>query len=388
MRIFDLDRRTARPQTENQGSINWEGLGLAGLAVVTFAVSAALSRKDNQDSGNASLGQSGDFGESKRLGRATLAALAAPAAAKGAAKLFDYIDKMEPVQSLSAPLSTTQAVSTPLLKPSLVPLWTPPPDADLLRLIPHPSVILAIGKRGAGKTVFGYRLLELNRDRAEPYLVGPSSLQKLLPSWIGIVQRLEDAPHGAVVLLDEAYMTYHARGSMTADGRTIGQAVNLSRQRGQTLIFVVQELRQLDVNVVSQADVVAIKELSEISREFERKELRKVTDRARAAFAATPVQDKRGLTWIHSEPTAFQGLTRNEMPSFWKPALSRSFAEAGSGSTHAAPRRGTGTPRTELEDRARALQQTGHTYGKIAAIMGLPKSTVWDLLNPRTPDVG
>ena len=146
--------------------------------------------------------------------------------------------------------------------------------------------------------------------------MGPSSLQKLLPSWIGIVQRLEDAPHGAVVLLDEAYMTYHARGSMTADGRTIGQAVNLSRQRGQTLIFVVQELRQLDVNDVSQADVLAIKELSEISREFERKELRKVTDRARAAFAATPVQDKRGLTWIHSEPTAFQGLTRNEMPSF------------------------------------------------------------------------
>ena len=183
-------------------------------------------------------------------------------------------------------------------------------------------------------------------------------------------------------------MTYHARGSMTADGRTIGQAVNLSRQRGQTLIFVVQELRQLDVNVVSQADVVAIKELSEISREFERKELRKVTDRARAAFAATPVQDKRGLTWIHSEPTAFQGLTRNEMPSFWKPALSRSFAEAGSGSTHAAPRRGTRTPRTELEDRARALQQTDHTYGKIAAIMGLPKLMVWDLLNPRTPDVG
>ena len=38
-----------------------------------------------------------------------------------------------------------------------------------------------------------------------------------------VVERLEDVPYGAVVLLDEAYITYHARGSMSGEGRTIGQ---------------------------------------------------------------------------------------------------------------------------------------------------------------------
>jgi hypothetical protein len=245
-------------------------------------------------------------------------------------------------------------------------------------------VILVIGKRGSGKSALGYRLLELYRPRATPYVVGlPPQAQKLLPEWVGVVGHLEDVPHGAVVLLDEAYMTYHARASMTSGGRTIGQAVNLSRQRGHSLIFIVQEARQLDVNIISQADVLAVKELSELSRGFERRELSRLTDQARVAFADVR-GDKRRWTWVYTERADFTGMVENTLASFWRPALSHAFANtAGVQQENQPPshRNGARTPREDLVVRAKGLISSGHSYGKAAQAMGLPRSTVWDLVN-------
>ncbi len=87
---------------------------------------------------------------------------------------------------------------------STAPAWSPPADSQLQRIAPHPSVGAIIGKRGSGKSAFGYRMLELQRDRVACYVVGPSSLRKHLPGWIGIVQDVADVPSNAVVLVDEA----------------------------------------------------------------------------------------------------------------------------------------------------------------------------------------
>ena len=194
-------------------------------------------------------------------------------------------------------------------------------------------------------------------------------------------------PHTAV-LVDEAYLHLHARNSMSGAGRSIGAAVNLSRQRGQTLIFIAQEARQLDVNVISQADVVAIKRLSEVSREFERRELRRFTDKARAEFKAVP-GEHRQWTWVYSDKADFSGMVQNQLASFWRPGLSRAFADVGHAVTSGeqskrfttVPRKGTQTSREELSAKANALRSAGHSYGQVSKILGIPKSTVWDLVN-------
>jgi hypothetical protein len=209
------------------------------------------------------------------------------------------------------------------------------------------------------------------------------SLQRLLPDSIGVVERLEDVPNGAVVLIDEAYLELHARNSMSESGRRIGAMVNLARQRNQTLIFIVQEARQLDVNIISQADVIVVKELTEISQGFERKELQRFTARARAAFATVKGNPQR-WTWVHSESADFEGLVENELASFWRPALSHAFANVPGveqAAQQVSPRKGARTPREELVTRAKSLINSGHSYGKAAQILGLPRSTVWDLVN-------
>ena len=269
-------------------------------------------------------------------------------------------------------------------------VFAPPPDTPWLRLAPHPSVILVLGKRGSGKSALGYRLLELFRNQAVPYVVGlPQSARKLRPDWIGCANSLEDVPSKAVVLLDESYIKYHARDSMSDEGRTIGQMVNLSRQRAQTLIFIVQEARQLDVNAISQADVIAVKELSEISRDFERRELKRFTDKARTAFAGAKGNRQR-WTWVYSEAAGEAGLVENELASYWKPALSRAFAQAtpDQNSNGAGQRMGVKTSREELKGRALALRQQDQSYGVIGKILGISKTLAWELVNgPNEPSI-
>ena len=205
-----------------------------------------------------------------------------------------------PVAHSVATIPVIRSIATPIQPVRITPReapaaeWSPPSDHQWLALAPHPSVTVIIGPRGSGKSHLAHRLLELLRVHADPYVVGPVSLRALLPKEIGVVQRLEEVPPGAAVLIDEAYAVFGARNSMTAAGRSIGELVNLSRQRGWSLIFVTQDSRQLDVNILSQADVIAIKGVNEIGREFERRELRPYIDRAAAAFATIQGDHRRG----------------------------------------------------------------------------------------------
>ena len=285
------------------------------------------------------------------------------------------------IRSIATPIQPVRI--TPREAPAAE--WSPPSDHQWLGLAPHPSVTVIIGPRGSGKSHLAHRLLELLRVHADPYVVGPASLRALLPKAFGIVQRLEDVPPRAAVLIDEAYAAFGARSSMTAAGRSIGELVNLSRQRGWSLIFVTQDSRQLDVNILSPDDVIAIKGVNEIGREFERRELRPYIDRAAAAFATVP-GDRRPWTWVYSTKTGFAGLVRHEPASYWRPALSNAFARGMSVDDRterktAAPRQGTRLSKDELRARAKDLVLVRHhSIRQAAKVMGLPKSTISDLV--------
>jgi hypothetical protein len=240
--------------------------------------------------------------------------------------------------------------------------------------------VLTIGWRGAGKSALNYRLLELLRSHGEPYVVGlPAQAHKYLPDWLGTQDRLEDVPQGAVVLLDESYLQLHSRASMSQAGRSIGNLINLSRQNRQTLLFVVPDARQLDVNIVSQIDVLAVKELSNLSKGYDRPQLRRLTDKARAAFA-TVLGNKQKWTWVYADAANFEGLVKNELPSYWNTRLSHAYAheEAPSKSS---PKRGKRLTREEMKSQAKKMHASGFSYAQIAHALGISKTMAWNLVN-------
>lgn len=273
------------------------------------------------------------------------------------------------------PMHEIQVPFEPQQTPSIIQL---PLDHNLTEIIPHPSVALILGKRGSGKTAQGYRLLEISRYRATPYVVAlPKAAQKLLPEWIGFAEDLEEVPHDSIVLIDEAYISYHSRGSVNARSKAMSQIINLSRQRNQTLVFVSQEARQIDRNIASSANVVIFKELGMLQLEFDRSELNKLARHAKTQFDGIN-GDKRGWSYIYSPEVDFLGLMQNALPSFWKPSLSRIFATENPDPSKRYPKRLTKEERIE---KAKELFGSGLSYDQIGKILNVTKGTAYNYIN-------
>ena len=121
-----------------------------------------------------------------------------------------------------------------------------------------------------------------------------------------------------------------------------------------------------------------VKELSDLSKGFERPQLRKLTDKARAAFE-TVQGDRRRWSWVYSEPAGYEGLTPNELASFWTSGLSRAFVSPSGGPAPA--RRGKRPSHQELQREARRMRAAGLSYAQIAANLGVSKTQAWRLGN-------
>ena len=264
-----------------------------------------------------------------------------------------------------------------LVKPTLPAKPVLETDAAWRRKLIHPSIVLILGKRGSGKSALAYRLLELFRYGAKPYVVGvPAAARNLLPDWIGMVASLDDLPNKAIAIIDEAYLHYHARGSQAQESKAMSQALNLSRQKEQTIIFVTQEARQVDRNIASSANIIVFKDLGILQLQFERPELNQLATQAKEAFR--PINgDKRRWSYVYAPDTDFQGLLENELPTFWKPGLSKVFASEVKTPVTRDPRKLT------LQDKiqkAREMREQGASYSEIARVLRVTKGSVVNYL--------
>ena len=266
--------------------------------------------------------------------------------------------------------------STPLLSDAKTNI---DPDLIWLKRIIHPSLVLILGKRGSGKSALAYYLIEIHRYGLKPYVVGiPQSKQHLLPEWVGVASSLEEVPFGAIVIVDEAYLLYHARGSTTQESKEMAKIINLSRQKGQTIIFVTQESRSIDKNIASSANVIIFKEPGILQSEFERPELNHLAKKAVEAFA--PINgNKQQWSYLYAPDTNFSGLIKNELPSFWKPELGRMFA--GDISTISKPRIVGKLTLQEKMQKAKEMFKQKTSYGDIGLALGVSKGTAFNYVH-------
>ena len=245
-------------------------------------------------------------------------------------------------------------------------------------VIKHPAIIVIFGGRDSGKTATGYSIIEDFRYSLTPYVVGfPENSKSLLPGWMGIEQKLEDVPSGSISLVDEAYLWHHARDWRKADNRDICRLLNLSRQQKKTIVFIAQIGRQLDIDIVSSADVLIIKNPGMLQPKFDRPELRDILNDARQAFK-TVKGDIRRWSYVCSQRTNFAGLLEDDLPTFWNNKLSEAYSHSGD---IASPKLPKSLTDEEKKQKAGELHQAGWSLSRIASYFGVSKGTVFNWIH-------
>jgi len=196
--------------------------------------------------------------------------------------------------------------------------------ADLVELLGYPSVTLILGRRGSGKSAFGYRALEDAHARGLPCCVMglPPSKAGLLPDWVEVADDPRRLPDSSAVFVDEAYMLMFARESMAAFNKLMAKLMGITRQRDQLFLFATHLTRKLDVGVVYDSDNIVFRQPSHLHARFERPELEPMLREADEFFRG--VEDPIRWAYVVTERGTYR--VEVELPSFWTEELSRAFA--------------------------------------------------------------
>lgn len=179
-----------------------------------------------------------------------------------------------------------------------------------------------LGARGTGKTALGIKILEnvYSKFNKKCYAIGFQ--EKEMPSWINIVEDINNLKNNGIVLIDEGGILFSSRNSMSNANKLLSELILIARHKNLSILFISQNSSNLDINILRQADSLILKPSSLLQKNFERKIIQNIYKEAEKHFEE--FKKKKGATHIYSEE--FHGFVSNPLPSFWNVKVSKSFA--------------------------------------------------------------
>lgn len=195
----------------------------------------------------------------------------------------------------------------------------------LLSKLYNDSLIIAVcGKRGSGKSAFGFRLLENIHAKTGRVAHVLGVKQEVLPSWIVSVDDVKQVQNGGVVLVDEGALSFSSRNAMSKKNKELGELLAVARHKDLTLVLVTQNTGMLDKNVMNLCDMLALKEGSLLQSEMERPVIKKLYERANKELQSLSSNEKKVCAYIID--AEFEGLVSSSLPSFWNSKVSKNQA--------------------------------------------------------------
>ena len=161
----------------------------------------------------------------------------------------------------------------------------------------------------------------------------------------------------------------------------VGDLINLSCHLDQTWILDVQNRAQLDRNIISEADMILIKEPAPLSQGFERPQLRQYMDEARGVFTAMNKSRRKRAVYVVAPGRGNDGqILESRLPTFWSDALSNvlSSTKPGAPSQETLSRKPRGRKEAkaiaERRAKARQMKKARFSYLEIGNALGVSKT--------------
>ena len=180
---------------------------------------------------------------------------------------------------------------------------------------------IILGARGSGKSAFGIKFLENFQAKKNKKCFAMGFKSSEMPSWIKVVEGVEELDNDSVVLIDEGGILFSSRNAMSNANKLLSELILVARHKNLSILFISQNSSNLDVNILRQSDFLVLKPSSLLQKDFERKIIQKLYEKAEEDFES--FKDNKGATHIYS--SSFVGFVSNPLPSFWGEKISKSF---------------------------------------------------------------
>ncbi len=215
-------------------------------------------------------------------------------------------------------------------------------------------ITVVIGARRSGKTAWSIRAGEIAREYFGRTV---QILQPYEYPGFETIAGLEHAKNGALVILDEAHIRYHARRAMRRENVFANELISISGHKDLSMIFITQLSSQLDRLIVANADYFILKDPPPVGIGSEREDLKTLVTKAHVLFRRLPKSQRRAVFLVHSRefydflwqkygylasyfPASFlikyfyagsiiKGRFR--LPRYWGESLSKQYSDFGSG---------------------------------------------------------
>jgi endo-alpha-1,4-polygalactosaminidase (GH114 family) len=198
--------------------------------------------------------------------------------------------------------------------------------------IPSNGLVVVEGQRGEGKTSLAWYIAELKRVTKKGKRViafgMPVQARKALPKWITHMNTLEEVSTAkpSIVIIDEAAFTANSRRAMQESNIEWLQLIAICRHKDHLLIFVSQHNRQLDVQILADADLVIMKKPSLLHLRFTRPEFKPELEQAYEQFQAIK-GDTRKFAYVVDYHNGNAKMLKCKLPKFWSERISKAYSE-------------------------------------------------------------
>ena len=204
------------------------------------------------------------------------------------------------------------------------------------RKIPTQGVLIINGHRGEGKSALGWWLAQEMQKRTKKKVAAlgmPPAAQKVFPKrgfgrgGIQFVTSLDeiDKMKPSIVICDEAAFIAGSRDAMSKSNKEWLKLIAICRHKDHLLIFIHQQSRQLDVQIMMDADLVMMKRPTQLHLRGARAEFAPEISEAFDLFSKMRGSTKKKV-YVVDYHYGGGTMLNAYMPTWWNDRVSKAYS--------------------------------------------------------------